>query len=84
MAVKISPNNAEFVGQIILLHRKKAGLSRQDLAMVAGVGKTAIFDMEHGKKTTRTSTLLKVLNALNISLLLDSPLMGHLVESNDA
>ena len=60
---------------VILFHRKEAGLSRKELAILAGVGKTVIYDIEHGKKTVRWSTILRVLKALNISIQFNSPLM---------
>jgi HTH-type transcriptional regulator/antitoxin HipB len=48
------------------------------LADLAGIGKTSVFDIEKGKPTVRMTTLLAVLNTLNIRLLLDSPLMSEL------
>jgi len=84
MAAKIAIKNFENLGRIILFHRKKAGLSRIDLAMVSGVGKTVIYDIENGKGTVRLKTLLKILDALNISVLLDSPLMERFTENDDA
>lgn len=57
-------------------HRKRAGLSREQLAALAGVGKTVIFDIEHGKETIRLDTLLRILESLNIKLVFDTPLMG--------
>lgn len=84
MAAKIDLKNIENLGRIILFHRKKAGLSRIDLATVAGVGKTVIYDIENNKETVRLKTLLKILKALNISVSLDSPLMERFTENNDA
>jgi len=68
------------MSEIILFHRKKSGLSRNQLADLAGVGKTAIYDMEKGKETIRFSTLQKVLKALNIKITFTSPLMEVLNE----
>ena len=56
-------------------HRKKGGLNQQKLAKLAGVGKSAVFDLEHEKKTIQLDTLLKILYVLNISMTLSSPLM---------
>ncbi|MBK7410262.1 MAG: helix-turn-helix transcriptional regulator [Saprospirales bacterium] len=67
--------DVEKMGQIIRAHRKAGGLSREACARLAGVGKTAIYDIEHGKETVQLATLLKVLHVLNISIHLDSPLM---------
>ena len=63
---------------LILLHRKKSGLNQHKLAKLAGVGKTVIFDLEHGKKTVQMDTLLKILTVLNISIELSSPLIQGL------
>ena len=68
------------LNEIVLFHRKKSGLSRNQLADLAGVGKTVIYDIEKGKETIRFSTLQKVLTALNIKITLTSPLMEVLSE----
>ncbi len=68
------------VSEIVLFHRKKSGLTRNQLADLAGVGKTAIYDMEKGKETIRFSTLQKVLKALNVKITFTSPLMEVLNE----
>lgn len=62
------------IKQMIQQHRKAAGLTRVQLAEIAGVGKTVIYDLEHGKATVKLSTLLQVLHALNIKMQLISPL----------
>jgi len=56
-------------------HRQKSGLTQQELAQLAGVGKTVIFDIEKGKPSIRLNTLLKVFGVLNIHLSFESPLM---------
>lgn len=63
------------IGRVVQYHRKRSGLSRLQLAEVAGVGKTLIYDIEHGKETIKFSGLQKVLNTLNIQIALNSPLM---------
>jgi y4mF family transcriptional regulator len=63
------------LGHIIREHRKKSGLTQQDLAEIVGVGKTVVFDLEKGKDTVKLSTLLKILNGLNISVRLESPFL---------
>ncbi len=70
----------EKIGDIIKFHRKKSGLSRAELSILAGVGKTVIFDIEHGKDTIRLTTLIKVCNALGIKISLDSKLMQMYTE----
>lgn len=67
--------DVKFLGKIVRLHRKAAGLSREACARLAGVGKTVIYDIEHGKETVQFKTLLLVLQVLNISIRLESPFM---------
>ena len=62
-------------GGIVRFHRKRAGLSQKDLADLAGVGKTVIFDIEKGKQSIRWNTIQAILQALNITIELKSPLM---------
>ncbi|MBN2419293.1 MAG: helix-turn-helix transcriptional regulator [Deltaproteobacteria bacterium] len=64
-------------GAIVRFHRKQAGLSRIELANIAGLGKTVIYDIENGKDTIRFNTMLKVLNSLNITVSIDSQLMDQ-------
>ena len=73
---------SKHIGKIILAHRKKSNLTQKQLADLAGVGKTVVFDLEKGKATVQLNSLLKILSALNIKLELTSPLM-HLMEGFD-
>ncbi len=70
------------IGEAIRQHRKQAGLSREDCARLAGVGKTAVYDIEHGKDSIQFDTLLKVLKVMNIELELQSPLMKNMGHEN--
>ena len=63
------------LGEMIRGHRKKAGLTQKELADLAGVGKTVIFDIEQGKETIQIRTLWLICAALNISIDFSSPLM---------
>lgn len=64
----------ESLGAIVRNGRKKSGLTQIELARLAGVGKTAVFDIEKGKSTIRLATLLRVLEVLNIRVSLHGPL----------
>ncbi len=70
----------EQIAEIIRLHRKAARLSRIELAELAGVGKTVIYDIEKGKVSVQLDTLTKILKVLNITLVLKSPLMDNLTK----
>ena len=61
--------------EIALIHycRKQSGFSQQELARLAGVGKTVIYDIEKGKESVRLNTLLKVLDVLNIQMKVETP-----------
>jgi HTH-type transcriptional regulator / antitoxin HipB len=66
------------IADIIKEHRRAAKLSRVQLAEMAGVGKTVIYDIEHGKESVRFDTLKKVLKVLNIKIAFTSPLMENI------
>jgi y4mF family transcriptional regulator len=68
------------IGKTIREHRKKSGLSQQALAEMVGVGKTVIYDLEKGKDTVKLSTLLRILQGLNISVRLESPFIQNTKE----
>ena len=70
------------ISEIVLFHRKKSGLSRNQLADLSDVGKTVIYDIEKGKETIRFSTLQKVFKALNVKIIFTSPLMEVLDEKS--
>lgn len=67
--------NDPSIEQMVKQHRRLTGLSRAELAKLAGVGKTAIFDLEHGKRSIRLDTLLKILSVLNIKIMFKPPLI---------
>jgi len=71
------------LAQIIKMHRKAAKLSRVHLAELAGVGKTVVFDIEMGKESVQLDTLRKILKVLNIKIILKSPLMDNLQNSEN-
>jgi len=66
------------LADVIRMHRKAAGLSRSQLAELAGVGKTVIYDIENGKETIKLNTLRKILKVLNIKIELTSPFIENL------
>ncbi|MRR24492.1 transcriptional regulator [bacterium] len=74
---------AEQLAEVLKLHRKAAGLSRIQLAELAGVGKTVIYDLENGKETVQLDTLRKIFKVLNITMVLTSPLMYNLAKTGN-
>lgn len=75
--------DTETLSIIIKKHRKSAGLSQIQLAELAGVGKTVVFDLEKGKETVQLNTLLKIFKVLNIKVQLQSQLMNKILNSNE-
>ncbi len=69
---------------VIREHRKIAGLSQLQLAELAGVGKTVVFDIEKGKETIQLDTLRKILAALNIKVQLTSPVMNQIISDEES
>ncbi|HCU5992088.1 TPA: helix-turn-helix transcriptional regulator [Legionella pneumophila] len=61
------------IANLVHYYRKQSGLSQQELAHLAGVGKTVIYDIEKGKESVRLNTLLKVLDVLNIQMKFETP-----------
>ena len=64
--------------ELVKIHRKKAALTQAQLAKLAGVGKTAVWDIENGKESVQWDTLQKILRVLNISVEWRSPLLDRL------
>lgn len=71
------------IGKAIIFHRKKSKLTQKQLADLAGVGKTVVFDIEKGKETIQLNSLLKVLSVLNIKLKMISSLMYLMENQNE-
>lgn len=69
---------------VIKKHRKAAGLSQLQLAEMAGVGKTVVFDLEKGKETVQLDTLRKILMVLNIKVQLTSPFMDKILTDENS
>ena len=68
----------KILATVIKKHRKAAGLSQLQLAEMAGVGKTVVFDIEKGKETIQLDTLRKIMAVLNIKVQLTSPYMNQM------
>ena len=84
MAVKISQNSIVLPGQIVRYHRRRGGMSRVQLAPIAGVGKTVVYDIENGKATVRLKTLLAVLETLDLKVGIDDPFTTEFEKTEDA
>lgn len=71
------------LASIVKMHRKAAKLTQLQLAELAGVGKTVVFDIEKGKETVKLLTLRKILKVLNIKMQLKSPLLNNQIVENE-
>ncbi len=65
--------NPNELAEMIRFYRKQSGLSQKELATMAGVGKTVVFDIEKGKESIQLKTLLKILEILNIHMKFETP-----------
>lgn len=59
------------LGHIVRKARKGLGLTQPQLALAAGVGVRFIVDLEAGKPTVRLENVLRVLQALGVTLAVD-------------
>ena len=66
-------NALENIGEVIKFYRKKSQLTQEQLANLAGLGRSVVFDIENGKTTVQLQTLFQLLEVLNISLSLHTP-----------
>ncbi len=62
------------LGKLVWFHRKKAGLTQIQLADLAGVGKSTVYDIEKGKSTVQINSLFAVLAIMNIDVKFSGPL----------
>lgn len=65
------------LAKLIQGHRKKADLTQARLAKLAGVGKTVIWEIEHGRESVQWDTLQKIFRVLNITVKWRSPLLDR-------
>ena len=72
------------LAQLVQSHRKKAGLTQAQLATLAGVGKTVIWDVEHGKESVQWDTVQKIFRVLNITVEWRSPLLERTASGSSA
>ena len=62
------------LGELVRFHRNKAGLTQIQLADLAGVGKSTVYDIEKGKSTVQIRSLFAVLAIMNIDVKFSGPL----------
>jgi HTH-type transcriptional regulator / antitoxin HipB len=62
------------IATIIKKHRKIAKLSQIELANLAGIGKTTLFEIEKNNDNVSWKNIKAVLKVLNIKVHLESPL----------
>jgi y4mF family transcriptional regulator len=70
MAVILDEKN---LSELVRASRKNAGLSQLELAELAGVGKTLVFNIEKGQANVQLENLLKVFRVLNIKVFVEAP-----------
>lgn len=64
---QIMSNISKIIGERIRIYRKRAGLSQEKLAELAGVHNTYIGQLERGEKNASIETIEKITRALGIS-----------------
>ena len=73
--------NEVSIGKMVRRVRKLAGLTQAELADLAGVGKTLVFNLENGHEKIGFDNLKQILRVLNIQIKFISPVsLGDLPE----
>lgn len=67
--------HSDTLASLITWHRKRAGLSQEELARHAGVSRYVVQDLEAGHGRTTWKKLEAVLAVLNVRLVPDGPLV---------
>ena len=70
------------LSDLVKIHRKKASLTQIQLANLAGIGKTVVWDIENGKESVQWDTLQKIFRVLNINVGWRSPLIDRLASKD--
>lgn len=71
MQIPLTP--VQSAGVAIRVLRKRAGIRIDDFALTAGVSKQFMTDLENGKDTVRTGTVLNLLQRMGVRVSLDIP-----------
>ena len=79
----LSEEMMSHIGNQVRYHRRRAGITQLELADLAGIGKTTLFDIEHGKSTVQVSSLLSVLKVLNMTIEMIGPFVSEFEEKTD-
>jgi transcriptional regulator with XRE-family HTH domain len=59
-------NVAEKFGANVFVHRRRAGLSQEELGFLASLHRTEIGQLERGVRLARIDTLIKLAGALSV------------------
>jgi len=62
------PTPTQLLGSALRARRKALGLDQANVAALANVGLAFLYELEHGKATTRIDKVLAVLRVLGLSL----------------
>ena len=65
--------NMKELGEFIAAERRRQGVTQLQLSQAADVGRRFVVEVEAGKDTVQTGKLLKVLDALGVSIALTAP-----------
>jgi DNA-binding XRE family transcriptional regulator len=79
--IDIDPIDINSLSKLIKWHRKRCKISQQTLAEISNVGRSSVQRIEKNQSFEFT-TLLKVLDALNLKLHIDGPLIDVYKEEN--
>lgn len=67
---------ARELGEVIRAERKRQRIGQEELALLAGVSRRLVVQIENGKPTARLDSVLRICNALGIRLVIRRPGTG--------
>ena len=71
------------IASAIRAHRRAQSLTQKQVAKMAKLSTSVVFDIEHGKESVLTKNLFKVLAALDLKIELVSPISRYILDDEE-
>jgi HTH-type transcriptional regulator/antitoxin HipB len=80
--IVVNLDSVRELSKLLKWHRKRSKLSQQELADIAQIGRASVQRLEKGEQFEFV-TLLKIMDILNLTLLIDGPLIKNYKDTHD-
>ncbi|GGX80206.1 hypothetical protein GCM10007160_04630 [Litchfieldella qijiaojingensis] len=71
--MRIPVTNVVTIGEVAKKVRREQGIRQEDMASILGASHVFLRDVEHGKPTVQLGKVLRLLDELGITLILELP-----------